>query len=282
MSMSYSLRNTLLLAVTLFIMLGTGFTWLWFGSWQELGELEKSNEVQRAQLAGLTAEVTRFSEVYEQNETLTHRIDNYPKTLFPSHRLPHLYDYLRLADRGSVFLNYTFTDSTAQGSHGRMRFNVDGVSDYRQLRDFIFTVEHSSPAVRITDLQVRPTSNQNNLHEVGFRMNLVAYYNRGGRNVIPTYAEQVRGELPHNPFFPLIHGVAPNANNMIEPERSRLQAISGDAIFLYDQGNQLRRLVLRERVHLGYLESVSAERREATFLLNKGGIIERVTLRISQ
>ncbi|AXI99777.1 Tfp pilus assembly protein PilO [Cyclonatronum proteinivorum] len=279
--MSYSLRNTLLLAATLLLMICIGSLWLYFGSYKELGEIEEKNEVQRAEFLRLNAIAVRFTEVFEQNETLTHRIDHYPKTLFPSHRLPHLYDYLRLADRGSVFMNFTFSDSTAQGNYGRMRFNVDGVADYRQLRDFIYTVEHSSPTVRITDLQLRPTSNQDNLHEVGFRMNLAAFYNRGGRNVIPTYAEQIRGELPHNPFFPLIHGVAPNANNLIEPERSRLQAITDQAIFLYDQGNQLRRLQLRERVHLGYLESISAERSEATFLLNKGGIIERVTLRIN-
>ena len=279
--MTYSLRNTLLLAATLLIMITAGWALLYLGTYKELAELEQKNETQRAELARLNADAARFAEVYTQNEVLIHRIDHYPKTLFPSHRLPHLYEYLRLADRGSVFLNFTFTDSTAHGSYGRMRFNVDGVADYRQLRDFIYTVEHSSPTVRITDLQLRPTSNQNNLHEVGFRMNLTAFYNRGGRNVIPTYAEQIRGELPHNPFFPLIHGVAPNANNLIEPERSRLQAITDQAIFLYDQGNQLRRLQLRERVHLGYLESISAERSEATFLLNKGGIIERVTLRIN-
>lgn len=278
--MSYSLRNTLLLAATLLLMICIGSLWLYFGSYKELNQLEEKNEVQRAELVRLNAIAIRFKEVFDQNENLTHRIDHYPKTLFPSHRLPHLYDYLRLADRGSVFMNFTFSDSTAQGNHGRMRFNIDGVSDYRQLRDFIYTVEHSSPTVRITDLQLRPTSNQDNLHEVGFRMNLTAYYNRGGRNVIPHYAEQIRGELPHNPFFPLIHGIAPNANNMIEPERSRLQAIADQAIFLYDQGNQLRRVGIRDRVHLGYLESISAERREATFLLNKGGIIERVTLRI--
>jgi len=280
--MSYSLRNTILLAVTLTLFLLAGGLWLYFAYYSPISHKNAAFERNEVQLASLQSEAQRFPETFEMYNELNYKLENFPKTFFPDHRLSNLYNYLNVADRGFVFMNFDYADSTSHGEYGRIRFNVDGVSDYRQLRDFIYTLEGSGPIVRINNLQVRPTSNSENLHEVGFRLQVEAFYSRTDRVVEMQQASLITGEHPRNPFFPLVHNPKANENNMIEPERSRLQAISHDTIFIYDQNNQLKRLRLHDRVHLGYLERISADNQEATFYLNKGGIVERVTLKLKK
>jgi len=280
--MSYSFRNTLLLAVTLILILSVTGSWIYFKEYSVLQENKDINDRQQTQLVGLEREAARFSESLALNEELTFKNENYPKTLFPSSRLPRLYDYMRKIDRGSVFLNFNFTDSTQTGQTGKVRFYVDGLSDFRQLRNFVYSLEESAPLVRITELQLRPTMSMENLNEVTFRMGVEAHYSRDGAYPVLQEATLVNVSRQYNPFFPLVHDIVSNEENRTDVERSRLAAISDDTVFLYDQNNNLLRLRLRDSVYLGFLESISPDNREATFFLNKGGIVERKTLRLMQ
>jgi len=280
--MSYSLRNTILLLATLILILGIGIPYIYYTVQVPLNENRELNEQQQQQIRSLEQEAARFQETLDMSEELQERIDNYPKSLFPSSRLPRLYDYFRRADRGSVFMNFNFADSTQSGSYGRIRFFVDGLTDYRALRNFVYTLEASSPLVKINELQMRPTSNLENLHEVTFRVGVESVYSRNGRYTELADIDYVNVTPQYNPFFPLVHDIRPNEDNLINVESSRLAAISGDTIFIYDQGNNLQRLRLRDRVYNGYLEQISPDEREAVFFLNKGGIVERITLRLMQ
>ncbi|MCH8556779.1 MAG: hypothetical protein LAT84_03100 [Balneolia bacterium] len=280
--MSYSIRNTLLLLTTLVLMLGIGIPYIYYTEQVPLNDNRELNEQQLQQIRTLEQEAARFQETLEMSEEMQQRIDDYPKSLFPSSRLPRLYDYFRRADRGSVFMNFNFADSSQTGSYGRVRFFVDGLTDYRQLRNFVYTLEESSPLVKINELQMRPTSNMENLHEVTFRMGVESVYSRNGRYTELADIDFVNVTRQYNPFFPLVHDIRANEENLPDVERSRLAAISGDTIFIYDQGNNLQRLRLRDRVYNGYLERISPEDREAVFFLNKGGIVERITLRLMQ
>jgi Tfp pilus assembly protein PilO len=280
--MSYSLRNTILLAITLLLIVLGGGLWIYYNEYSVVTERKIEIQKQEAQLVNLEREVDRFQAAFNLNEQMHHRINNYPKAFLPNSSLSHLYNYVRLADPGSTFMNFAFTDSTQQSDHGRIRFSIDGATDYRDLRDFMSTVERAVPMVKFTELQIRPSNNNENLNEVVFRINAEAYYDRSARNVPRVYASVQRSSDRFNPFFPLIHDVKANENNQIDVERSRLTAMGDTFIFLIDQNGQLQRLGLRERVYLGYLESISADNQTATFFLNKGGLVERKTLRIIQ
>lgn len=280
--MSYSLRNTILLAIVLILFAGGGSAWLYFVEYGKVKEATATVERQKAQMASLEQEVERYQPTFRLNEELNHRLDNYPKSMLPGNRLSALYEYVRRADPGSTFMNFAFTDSTQMGDYGLIRFTVDGAIDYRQLRTFIHSVESAKPLVKFTSLQIRPTNNSENLHEVGFRVTAEAFYDRTGRDIQPVYAETVHSEYPRNPFFPLVHDIPANTDNLIDVERSRLTAMGSRNIYLIDQHGQLQRLGVRDRVHLGYLESISSDQKSATFFLNKGGLVERVTMRIKQ
>jgi len=280
--MSYSIRNTLVLALTFFLLAGGCAIWLYYYEYKPLETKEEVIQNQRVQLASLKSDADRFNQVYDAYTTLNHNIDNYPKTLFPDNRLSGLYDYMRKADPEAAFMNFVFTDSTRHGKYGRIRFTIDGATDYRQLRDYIYTIENATPLVKFTSLQIRPSNNRDNLHEVGFRIYAESYYDRTGRNAKLAEAKPIKAGRQNNPFFPLVHDVPANEHNRIDVERSRLTAMGQNFIFLIDQNGLLQRLETGNRVHLGHLESISKDQQSATFFLNKGGLVERITLRIKQ
>jgi hypothetical protein len=118
--------------------------------------------------------------------------------------------------------------------------------------------------------------------KVNFTFSLASFYNRSaelsqsGMGI----TNNIFGSV-HNPFYPLIRSIKPNEDNLINVEQSTLLALSADRIFLIDQKGVLQNLSIGEDVYLGELTSVSINRGTATFVLNKGGIIERVTLKIN-
>lgn len=278
--MSYSLRNTILLAITLIMIIGGSAAWLYLNEYQVLKDRQEELERQSRELTRLNADVSRFDETFERNDFLNHSIDNYPKSLLPNNKLSLLYEYARRADPGSVFMNFSFTDSTQVNEYGYINFAVDGAIDFRQLRNFILTLEAASPLVKVNTVQIRPTNNTEDLNEVGFRITAAAYYDRTGRESEFEFASARTATITRNPFFPLVHDVPTNEHNRIDVERSRLTALGDRFIYLIDQNGQLQRLGIRDRVHLGYLESISINEQSATFYLNKGGLVERLTLRL--
>ncbi len=280
--MSYSLRNTILLATVLFLIIVTSGSWLWFTYARPLAENRELMEAQRSEMSTINVDAAVYDQMYNQRESLRDKIANYPKTLFPDSRLSELYDYVRRADRGMVFMNFTFTDSVRHDSYGTIRFAVDGFADYRNLRDFIYTLEDAAPIIKVNGLNVRPTVNPDNLHEVGFRLTATAYYSRKGERVPVQYASAVQVQPRSvNPFFPVVHPIAQNKENLTDVSQSRLVGISGERIYLYDQAGRLIQLRVGDRVYSGRLERISHEMQEAVFFLNKGGITEYKTLRIA-
>ena len=280
--MNYGLRNSLLLGGTLLFILISSSIWIYYFEFKSLVELENELITQESQLANLQADVARYEESFNLNEDLRNRIESFPKIMFPNSRLSTLYAYMNQADRGSVFLNYSFADSSNFNDYGRTRFTIDAVSNFSQLRDYIHTIENGPYVVKITSLQLRPTNNAADFNEVGFRMTAEAYYDRTRSTVGVRTPQRITSAPERNPFFPLVRDIPTNETDMADAERSRLTALSPSAIYIIDQRGDLIRLEVGDRVHLGFLEAISVENQSATFFLNKGGLTERITLRLQQ
>lgn len=93
-----------------------------------------------------------------------------------------------------------------------------------------------------------------------------------------------RPVLPVNShlFYPLIHGIPPNTNQLINVEESRLIGITNEKIFVLDQSGNLQELKVGDEVYLGSLSAINQTAESATFVLNKGGIIEKYELQIQE
>ena len=89
--------------------------------------------------------------------------------------------------------------------------------------------------------------------------------------------------LARNLFAPLItRGLPPNVAGLPVVEGARLKIVTHDMVYLEDRGRKMHMLRTGDPVYLGRLASIDVMRNQAVFELNKGGIVEWVTLRIEE
>lgn len=284
--MKQGLRNTLILIFTLLFIVGGGWYYLEYTFNNQiddaLTELERTeNEL---------SVVREFSEMYANAEATYHDVvyirENHPKELFLNSNTSQIYNYLQQLNRGESFteLNFSFVDSVQFNDHGIINLELRGEGGYQNLVNFLYRIEHSRPFIKINSVELQGISDAERLSRVNYRVRLGAYYQRGNWSEYSAHPETVASpsDRIHNPYYPLIHSVPANEDNLPEVENSRLIVLTGTAAHIIDQNGVMKRLNVGDRVYLGRLAAINMERGEAQFQLNRGGIADRVILTLDQ
>ncbi len=284
--MKYSIRNTIILILTLVLMVGGG--WLYIQN-RFVSDIQETEE-QILELNTELQEVQNSAEMFAQaqanyNEALYVRL-NHPKELFLNHSSSNLYNYLQTLNRDLSFtgLNYSLSDSTLQEDHGIINVTIQGEGRYENLANFIYRLEYSRPLIQVNTVQLDNITDLERLENVNFQISLGAYYRRGNWT---NYLAELEpsgplGSILHNPYYPLIHEVPPNVENLPNVDQSRLVVLTGSRAHIIDQTGTLQRLNIGDRVYLGRLTAINLQRGEAVFQLNRGGIRDRVVLTVEQ
>lgn len=283
--MSYGVRNTIILLTVLIVFVGSGWGYIYFFQQPEIEALQKEVGQKRTELQNKQEIADRYPTVLNQFEEASAYLENFDKSLYPSHNEDQVYDFLNSINRGSSYTNFTFSfqDSTKNEQHGVISMQVTGEGYYRNVVNFIRRIELSAPINKIENIQINPINELESYGKVNYTFTLKSLYDRkaGIENNSMAVTNDIYGSV-YNPFFPLIRAVKQNTENRIDVEASSLIAVSGNRIYLVDQSGMLRKLTPGEEVYLGELRSLNVNKGTATFVLNKGGIIERVTLQVNK
>ncbi len=283
--MSYGIRNTIILVITLVLMLGGSWLFLRFTYASDIEELEEEisqKDQERSEYAEVAA---MYNETVVEHARQLYIRDNHPKELFDDHRLGRIYEYIDQLSRGISFIryNYSLRDSTEHGDYGTMHFVLNGEAEYRNLNNLIHRIEHSSAIMHIESIQLSNFTDLDRLSKVEFQMELAAYYNRDdrlSRQVRMSKADHL-GNIRHNPFYSLVHPVPPNDENRLDVDQSRLIGMTSRFILVRDQDGEMQRLSPGDRVYLGRLQQIDTESNEAVFELVRGGLYDRVVLTLN-
>lgn len=284
--MKYSIRNTIILLLTLIIMVGGGWFYIHNRFDADIQNTRSTLNQKQAELQEVQRLADQFSSAQANyNDVIFTRI-NYPKELFPSHSSSDLFDYLQELNRDISFteLNYSFSDSVLNDDHGIINAEISGEGNYSNLTNFLYRIEYSRPLVQIRAVQLNNISELEKLNRVTFQINLGAYYRRGNWT---SYRADLNtstplGSIEHNPYYPLIRPIPPNDDNLPNVEASHLIALTGRTVHMIDQTGVLKRLSVGDPVYLGRLSRINLDTKEAVFQLNRGGVLDTVTLTLSQ
>lgn len=292
--MSYAVRNTIILLVTLTLFVGGAFAYIKFFQLAELERLQTTVAEKQKDYNSKKTTSDAFPELNQTYQKARAIIDNSDKSLLLSHNPDKIYDYLNDVSGSSanskVYFDFAFIDSTAHDQYGIVRADINGYGAYTNVINFINKLENSQLLNKITGLSLTPPggATYEELTEITFSFTLESYYERiplQGDDVATASRQLVLNNnvSTYNPFYPLIQpGVPPNEDNLINVERSRLIGLTGNRVFLVDQGGNVQSLRKRDKVYLGELESIDLKSKSVTFDLNKGGITELVTLEIER
>lgn len=283
--MSYAVRNTLVLLLTLLLLSGAGWGYIYFYQQPVIEELESMMEERESELQGYQNTANEYGGVLAGYMESTYHIENYPVELMPDNSVTRVYDYIRQANEGVALteLNFAYQDSVANEEYGNIRFNMEGQANYRNLMNFIGRLEASRPLTKVTSLQLQSIDELEALQDVSFQMQLTSYYDRDFMEREPDMIiNRDVFRLAHNPFRPLIHVMPPNEDDLVEVQESRLIGLTSRRAYLVDQNGNLVTLEPGDRVYLGRLDRINMQAEEASFALNRGGVFERVNLQMQR
>lgn len=282
--MSYGVRNTIILLVVLTTFIGGGWSYIYFYQQPKLDELEQNVEQTRQDLNQKQQKADQLPMLENQFKEATSFFNNYKKGLYPSSNEDRVYDFLDRVSTGSAFTEFTFSfsDSTTYDKYGVISMQVTGQGYYRNFINFIRQIELSKPLNKVGAVNVNPVNELDSYGKVNYQFSLQSFYDRV--KLLGEADLAIRNNLlgsVNNPFFPLIRSVKENEDNLVNIENSELLAVSSNKIFLLDQQGMMQRLSEGDEVYLGELSAINIDEGTASFTLNKGGIVERITLQVN-
>jgi len=286
---SYKIRNSIALGVLFLLILGIGTYIRAFNLPRKARQIEKDVKRIEEELQNTPNLINEFNDLSALLTDTQKRWENRNKDIPPVDITSQSYAYFsRLIDlSGYVKLDMVYNGVQSFGNYGFNVYNLRGEAPFENFYRFVWYLENDRKLYKIQTIalkgiEVAPTEKEEGKVLVTFDMLVHAYFSSvaelssslGERSITPN-------PLAVDPFAPVIaSGIPPNARDLIEIERSDLKAVITGKAYVLDQSNNIRTLQEGDEVYLGYVTKIDPEGGRIECTLNKGGIIEKVELKI--
>jgi hypothetical protein len=167
-------------------------------------------------------------------------------------------------------------------------YKLTGGGYFNDVYKMIYAIEQSKELKKVTKLSlsnlIRTDEEGIPLFLVNFDMTAQVYYSADSR-FAP--AETVENNLATGPiydsFYPQIRNeIPPNVDNLLDVQGAKLLALIPEGAFVADTKGNTYLVWEGEQVYLGYLTKIDYDNNTVDFILNKGGIIEKITLELAK
>ena len=163
-------------------------------------------------------------------------------------------------------------------------YRLTGGADFNDLYKLIYAIEQSKELKKIKTITL---GNLISTDEEGFPHFLVnytilahVYFSANDRFASTGIVENnLQAPKLYDIFYPLIRNeIPPNTNFLLDVQGAKLLALIPEGAFIADSKGNSYLLWEGDEVYLGYLTKIDYKNNRVSFVLNKGGIIERVAL----
>ncbi len=287
--MSYKIRNSVALGILFLVILGVGTYIRAFNLPRKAKTIEKQVKQIDEELQNTPNLVNQFNDLSALLTDTQKRWENRNKDIPPVDITSQSYAYFsRLIDlSGYVKLDMVYNGLQSHGNYGYNVYNLKGEAPFDNFYRFIWYLENDRKLFKIQSISMRgievaPTEKEEGKVLVTFDMLVHAYFSSvaelsssmGERSITPN-------TLNVDPFTPVISsGITPNTRELVEIERSDLKAVITGKAYVLDQSNNIRTLQEGDEIYLGYVTKIDPEGGRIEGTLNKGGIIQKVELKI--
>ena len=167
-------------------------------------------------------------------------------------------------------------------------YKLTGKAPYNDIYNLVYAIEHSKELKKITNITL------NNLvvtdddgtpnFLVGFTINVGVYFSNNDRFATAKLVENnLRTSQAYDAFYPQIRNqIPPNIDNLLDVQGAKLLALIPEGAFVADNKGNTYLVYEGEQVYLGYLTKIDYDKNTVNFILNKGGIIEKVQLALEK
>ena len=289
--MDRKLKNTIALLIVLILILAIGGVYIFVFQKGEIDE--KTKRVKDLNLSAYDTE-----DLMAQLDALKSRVAELDSILaLRKYNIPHKLDQSKFYD----FVN-SISFSFANESHINIEYDqigkdpnfyfylydLAGTTYFNEFFQLVYGIEQSKELKKVSEVKVKNvvgvTEEGVAQYQVSFTMKVAVYFSNDDRF---TSSSMVENKLKPNPlydiFYPLIRNeIPPNIDKLPDVQAAQLLALIPDGAFISDaQGNSYL-LWEGDKVYLGYLTEIDYDKNEVQFILNKGGIIEKLILTLEK
>lgn len=289
--MNKKLRSTLVLLAFLFIILIAGGSYLYFVQSKDLNEKrDKLKELQAkaldpqellAQYQSLLVESNRLDSI------LANREFNIPQNLSSI----KFYNFVNNITNGfsdKAQVNIEFLEQKQEKEFFYHEYKLTGFGYFNEVYNLIFAIEHSKELKKVTSISlgnlVQTKEADIPVYLVSFTLNAKAYFSTDNRFAPATFVENSLGAPTlYDAFYPLIRNeIPPNIDELLDVQGATLLALIPEGAFIADSKGNTYLIWEGEQVYLGYLTKIDYQNSRVSFILNKGGIIEKMDLELDR
>ncbi len=289
--MNRKTKNTLALLGVLLLLLIAGGSYIYIIQRGSLKEKTKKLDQLKATRYN-TAELTKqYQDLQEKagilDSVLASRKFNIPEKL-SSINFFHFVNQVSSGFSQDTKTDVEFMNQKKDKEFYYYEYKVTGGGEFNDLYSLIYSIEQSKELKKIKTLTLTNyiTTDKDGLPNflVNYNMLVDVFYSTNNRFSTKEYVENDLNAKPlYDFFFPLIRTeIPPNVNNLLDVQGAKLLALIPQGAFLSDSRGKTYLLWEGQPVYLGYLTKIDYDHNIVSFILNKGGIIEKVDLSLEK
>lgn len=296
--MQYAVRNTLILAVLLIVVI-VGFVITNTRIVKQKEELEivlNKIDLELTNLKAANPDYLDIERITNEYEAMRIR-DQVQGKIVPDINNPTMaYNYLLdICDRFAPNIDFEFS-LTSSGAIGSTQYNsylINGLAEINSLYTFLYhlenniqfyTIESIALNEELSDDEISAGKTASNM--VRFKINLNAYYD-------PKIAQTIENQgirnlrysgLAYNPFYTRVYEPTRDAveEEYVNVDFARVIGLTPEAVFLRDTNEQVILLTPGDKVAYGFLDSINWEDQSVLFKINRIGITKEKILYLNK
>lgn len=289
--MNKKLRSTLVLLGLLAIIVAAGLIYLIFIQGKKLDEKREKLKELNAKVIDPVELNNRYMELSkrsaELDSILANRKFNIPQNL-SSIKFFNFINNVTAEFSEQTQVNVEYLDQKQDKEFQTHNYKLSGFGFFNEVYKLIYAIEQSKELKKIKTINfgnlVKTDKNDNPLFLVNFSMDVLVYFSPDSRfaPAVPVENKLSTGQI-YDAFFPLIRNeIPPNIDGLLDVQGARLLALIPEGAFIADTKGNTYLVWEGEQVYLGYLTKIDYQNSKVSFVLNKGGIIEKVDLELDR
>jgi hypothetical protein len=289
--MNKKLRSTLVLLALLLIILIAGGAYLYFVQNKDLDE--KREKLQELQAKALDPQelLARYQELLIESNRLDSILANREFNIPQNLSSIKFYNFVNNITNGfsdKAQVNIEFLDQKQEKEFFYHEYKLTGFGYFNEVYNLIFAIENSKELKKVTSVSlgnlVQTKEDEIPVYLVNFTLNTKAYFSTDNRFAPATYVENnLGGPTLYDAFYPLIRNeIPPNVDELLDVQGASLLALIPEGAFIADSKGNTYLIWEGEQVYLGYLTKIDYQNSRVSFILNKGGIIEKMDLELDR
>jgi hypothetical protein len=289
--MNKKLRSTLALLALLFIILVAGGSYLYFVQGKKLDEKRAKLKELQAKALDPQELLARYQGLLAKSDQLdsilAHREFNIPQNLSSI----KFYNFVNNVTNGfsdKAQVNVEFLDQKPEKEFFYHEYKLSGFGYFNEVYNLIYAIENSKELKKVKNVTlgnlVQTNEDKLPIYLVNFSMTVQTYFSRDSRFAPASYVENnLSSPTLYDAFYPLIRNeIPPNVDDLLDVQGATLLALIPEGAFIADSKGNTYLIWEGEQVYLGYLTKIDYQNSRVSFILNKGGIIEKTDLELDR